>query len=93
MPFQRGKDQVLALRRNLGPLVDLLIELDRRAGVASRNAAVHPGIASVLELLHHGRQLRGVENFRNTNQHAGIRLGPPANATCASSAAPGPYMR
>jgi hypothetical protein len=47
----------------------------------------------VLELLHHGRQLRDVENFRNTNQHAGIRLGPPANATCASSAAPGPYMR
>ena len=42
-------DDVLAGMRHLGALVDLLVELDRRALVPGGHAAVDPGVAGGLE--------------------------------------------
>ena len=59
--------------------VDLLVELDRRALVAGRHAAIDPCIGAVQPLAQ-ADQLRGVEDIGNADQHDR----PAASVTCGS---------
>ena len=58
--LERRHDDALAGERYSGLLVDLLVELDRRALVARRDATVDPRLVGAIESLTHAHQLCGV---------------------------------
>ena len=79
--LDRRDDDALAGQRHIRALVDLLVELHRRALVARRHASVDPRLRRAVEPLAQTHDLRGVEDVGNADKHGdGRRPSPTTDA-------------